>query len=648
MPGPSVRLPLPGRSAAPSTAAPPTAGPAGDGPAGGSGWRLLPALLRPRRRPLAAAAAWSLVEAVPALLSGLLLAAALDGGFLAGRPGAGLAWLGLLGFAMLFRAVAMRMMFPCLAAVVEPLRDDLVRALVSATVTRAAGGAAPDPAAATRLTEQVETVRNLVSALLRSARTLGMSLVAALGGLLILSPVVAAAVAVPVAAALAVFARLMPVLLARQRALILADEDLTARATPILAGLRDIAACGARAQAHAAVESAVAVQAAATRALARAGVSRRLVVTLGAHLPLAGLLIAARPLIEAGHLSPGEVVGAAAYLATGLDPAMRMLVGVVGSWGVTLTVVLGRLAETVAVPARIPPGPPSPSPAALTPAALTPARNGAGRPLPSRPLPERPLSGHRLEVEGLSFAYASRAAPVVHGLDLTVAEGEHLAVVGPSGVGKSTLSMLLTGLQRPTGGRIRLGGLALEAIPEHLLRTVVALVPQEAYVFAGTLGENLAYLCPSDPRTADRRVREAVDAVGARALVERLGGLDAVIEEPAALSAGERQLITLARAYASPARVVVLDEATCHLDPAAELRAETAFAAREGTLIVIAHRISSACRAGRVLVMDGADALTGSHRELLARSPVYAGLVGHWRDDDAAGGPSPRQVTAGT
>nr|BFE80630.1 hypothetical protein GCM10020093_032310 [Planobispora longispora] len=207
------------------------------------------------------------------MLSGLLVAAALDGGFLAGRPGAGLAWLGLLGFAMLLRAVAMRMMFPCLAAVVEPLRDDLVRALVSATVTRAAGGEAPDPAAATRLTEQVETVRNLVSALLRSARTLGMSLVAALGGLLILSPVVAAAVAVPVAAALAVFARMMPLLLARQRALILADEDLAARATPILSGLRDIAACGARAHAHAAVESAVAVQAAATRALARAGVS---------------------------------------------------------------------------------------------------------------------------------------------------------------------------------------------------------------------------------------------------------------------------------------------------------------------------------------------------------------------------------------
>nr|WP_260408394.1 ATP-binding cassette domain-containing protein [Planomonospora venezuelensis] len=334
---------------------------------------------------------------------------------------------------------------------------------------------------------------------------------------------------------------------------------------------------------------------------------------------------------------------------------MRVLVGVVGSWGVTLTVTLGRLAETVTVPARTPPGPAAPTPATPTPAgrggagrAAVPGAGTPGRPLSGRPLSGRPLSGHRLEVEGLSFAYASRAAPVVHGLDLTVAEGEHLAVVGPSGVGKSTLSMLLTGLQRPTGGRIRLGGLPLEAVPEHLLRTVMALVPQEAYVFAGTLGENLAYLCPSDPRTADRRVREAVDAVGARALVERLGGLDAAIEEPAALSAGERQLITLARAYASPARVVVLDEATCHLDPAAELRAETAFAAREGTLIVIAHRISSACRARRVLVMDGAAALTGSHRELLARSPVYAGLVGHWRDDGAAGGPSSRQVTAGT
>ena len=112
-------------------------------------------------------------------------------------------------------------------------------------------------------------------------------------------------------------------------------------------------------------------------------------------------------------------------------------------------------------------------------------------------------------------------------------------------------------------------------------------------------------------------------------LCERLGGLHEQLD-PAALSAGERQLITLARAYASPAPLVILDEATCHLDPAWEARVEQAFAARPGTLVVIAHRISSAQRARRTLVLDGGRATLGTHDELLARSPLYRDLVGHW------------------
>jgi ATP-binding cassette subfamily C protein len=114
-----------------------------------------------------------------------------------------------------------------------------------------------------------------------------------------------------------------------------------------------------------------------------------------------------------------------------------------------------------------------------------------------------------------------------------------------------------------------------------------------------------------------------------RALVEVLDGYDAEVD-PSALSAGERQLITLARAYLSPARLVVLDEATCHLDPVAEAQVESAFAGREGTLIVIAHRISSALRAKRILVLDGSDVLLGTHADLLSRSALYRDLVGHW------------------
>ncbi|MBE3012130.1 ABC transporter ATP-binding protein [Microbispora sp. NEAU-D428] len=596
--------PRPGTSGLPAAAA---ATLAGDRPVT-SGTQLLLALLRPRRRPLAAAAAWSLVEAGPAWLSGLLVAAALDRGFLAGRPGTGMAWLAALGAAMLVKAVAARMMFPHLAALVEPMRDDLVEAVVTATVIRAArGGEPPDEAAANRLTQQVETLRELVSALLRTTRSLGVSLIAALGGLLVLSPPAAAGAAGAVLLALVVFARLLPVLVDRQRELMFTGERLTAEVTPILAGLRDVAACGARPQAYETVRAVVSAQAEAARALARAGLGRRLVVTLGAHVPLLALLFAAEPLTRHGTLSPGEIVGAVTYLSTGLDPALRSLTATIGGWGVTLAVTLRRIAETVTLPAV-----PAPCEGAASP------------------------DGHELRMERLTFAYAPQAEPVVRDLDLTVPEGEHLAVVGPSGIGKSTLSMLVTGLLRPERGEIRLGGVPLGEIAEPELRAMMALVPQEAYVFSGTVRENLAYLCPEE--TPDADLLASARAVGADALVERLGGLDAVIGEPSALSAGERQLITLARAHAGPARLVILDEATSHLDPAAEARAENAFAARQGTLIVIAHRISSARRARRVLLMDGATVVIGTHRDLVTRSPLYADLVGHWNGDDTTGG----------
>ncbi|MEU8326242.1 ABC transporter ATP-binding protein [Nonomuraea sp. NPDC048881] len=569
-------------------------------------WRFLAGLLRARRRPLLLALAWSLVESAPALLAGLLVATAVDRGFLAGRPGVGMAWLGLLGATMVVRSVATRLMFPQLAAVVEPMRDELVRAVAGATVRRAAdGGQAPDAAALSRLTGQVETMRKLVSTMLRTSRELGMSVIAALVGLLVLSPVAAAVAAGPLVLTLAAFARLMPALTARQRALVLAEERLTAQATPIVAGLRDVAACGARAQAADTLRALVSAQAAAARALAWAGTGRRVAVLLGAHAPLVGLLLLSRPLIEGGRLSAGEVVGAVTYLFTGLEPALRTILDTLGGWGVGLAATTRRIAETIAVPGPAEVG---------TPATAVPA-------------------GHELRAERLTFAYAARATPVVRDLDLTIGEGGHLAVVGPSGVGKSTLALLMTGLLRPTGGRVRLGGRPLDSIPGASVRSRIALVPQEAYVFAGTVRENLAYLWPLGESPDDERLRASVAAVGAGPLVERLGGLDGEIDEPSALSAGERQLVALARVHASPADVLILDEAGCHLDPAAELRAESALAARPGTLVVIAHRISSAARARQVLLMDGTTVLTGTHRELIDRSPLYADLVGRWHDD---------------
>ncbi|OUD00454.1 ABC transporter ATP-binding protein, partial [Streptomyces swartbergensis] len=209
--------------------------------------------------------------------------------------------------------------------------------------------------------------------------------------------------------------------------------------------------------------------------------------------------------------------------------------------------------------------------------------------------------------------------------DLTLPAGSHLAVVGPSGAGKSTLTALVAGLLTPDRGTITVGG---HPVPGPEAAAARVLIPQEAYVFGGTLAENLAYLRP-DP-VPEEELLAAAEAVGLAPLADRLGGLGAQVD-PATLSAGERQLVALTRAYLSYAPLALLDEATCHLDAGTEERAERAFAGRPGgTLVVVAHRISSARRAGRVLVMDGRSTACGGHEELMRSSALYRDLVGNW------------------
>jgi ATP-binding cassette subfamily C protein len=244
-----------------------------------------------------------------------------------------------------------------------------------------------------------------------------------------------------------------------------------------------------------------------------------------------------------------------------------------------------------------------------------------------------------VRIRALTFRYGPSARPVLDGLDLDLAAGEHLAVVGPSGAGKSTLAALIAGLLEPESGTVHLAARPVTGVGRpvaHLARSrctdaaglarLRVLIPQEAYVFAGRLADNLRYLAPAATPT---QVDAAVDALGLRPLVRRLGGLDAPVE-PTVLSAGERQLIAAVRAYLSPAPLAILDEATCHLDPVTEAQVELAFAGRPGTLVVIAHRISSALRARRVLVLDGDPPLLDTHDALLDRSPTYRDLVGHW------------------
>ncbi|MFF4803013.1 ATP-binding cassette domain-containing protein [Streptomyces sp. NPDC001351] len=290
----------------------------------------------------------------------------------------------------------------------------------------------------------------------------------------------------------------------------------------------------------------------------------------------------------------------------------------------------GQDGHRTPAPHRAPPDDPATSPATPgdhshrpPPAPVRPSNRPT--PAPRRPSPADAPATPALSLTSVTFAYGPTATPVIANLDLVLPPGSHLAVVGPSGIGKSTLTALVAGLLKPRRGTIRVGG---EPVPSAAAARRRVLIPQEAYVFTGTVADNLAHF--REGPVPEAELLAAADAVGLGPLVDALGGPGAQID-PAALSAGERQLIALARAYLSNAPLALLDEATCHLDPQAEERAERAFAQRPGgTLVVVAHRISSARRADRVLVMDGRGTACGTHDELLETSPLYRELVGSW------------------
>ncbi len=657
-------------------------------------WGVIAVIGKARRRDVAWLAGWSAVEALPVLVFGRAVAGAIDA-FRGGGIGAGLWWLGALLAAAAAGAAASGLSYRRLAAIVEPLRDALVTTVVTAALSRAVrDGAAPDTGAVARITHPAEIVRDSFAGLVTTARTAVFTAGAALLGLLTLAPAIAALAAGPVLASLVLFAWLMRALARRQREYVGSEESVAAAVSTAAASLRDVTACGAEDLVGRDIGGLVSGQARAGRALARVGACRTLVLAVGCWLPVLLVIGGARWLLRHG-VTPGAVLGALAYLAGGLEVGLHTLVQGAGSSGVRMTVTLERILAGAArdggtttgeLALRLRPaaaaaarhaaarrgGAAGRLPGGWRRAASRPAHNrggeqpagslpGGGRPggpwPATRPLagpapgPRRPgdLAGaHRpaagragpvpagstLRLRGLTFAYGPQAEPVIHDLDLDVPDGDHLAVVGPSGTGKSTLAALMAGLLRPGRGQVLLGGVPLERLDLPVLTSRRVLIPQEAYVFSGTLRENLTYLSPQ-ARAAD--LDRAVTAVGAAVLVARSGGYDALLR-PAALSAGERPLIALARAYLAPARLIILDEATCQLDAAAEARAEEAFAGRPGTLIVIAHRPASALRARRVVVLDGGRAETGDHESLLMSSPLYADLAGHW---DTAGGPPP-------
>ncbi|MFE6285125.1 ATP-binding cassette domain-containing protein [Streptomyces sp. NPDC057877] len=567
-----------------------------------------------RKAVLARLAVWSLAEAGQAFVVGYGVAHAVDEGFLAGDTRRGLLWLGAAAVGVLLGAPVIRGVFAQLAGLTEPLRDGLVRRVVDRSLTRALSGpGGTDPAAVSRLTNQVEIARDSFAGLVLTLRSFVFTAAGALLGLLSLHPALLVVVLPPLTAGLALFLATLRPMAAAQRRALAADEELGDHAARTRAALRDLTACATGPRAQRRGTELVTVAAATSRTLARWSAVRTTALGVSGQLPVLALLLCVPWLRDRG-VTAGALLGAFTYLVQSLLPALHTLMSALGVAGARLVVVLDRIAVGETGEGAGGAGPKSASPTA--PAHVAPVRERDRA---------RPAA---VELRGVTLAYGARAEPVLDALDLTVGFGEHLAVVGPSGIGKSTLTRLVAGTLAPSGGEVWVAGRPVAGRAPAELAGARVLVPQEAYVFTGTVGENLTYLRADAPSPA---VEAAVRALGLGPLVDRLGGLDAPVR-PDDLSPGERQLVALARAHLSPAPLLLLDEATCHLDPAAEARAERALARRPGTLLVVAHRLSSAVRADRVLVLDGVRADCGTHREMLARSPLYRDLTGHWND----------------
>ncbi|MZF86496.1 ABC transporter ATP-binding protein [Streptomyces sp. SID5643] len=324
-------------------------------------------------------------------------------------------------------------------------------------------------------------------------------------------------------------------------------------------------------------------------------------------LPVAGVLVIGGALYTSGAMSLGAVVAAALYLHQLSGPLDEVLMRV------------EQLQSSGASFARV--------------EGLARAPRATGE--EDGPDPD----GDRIDVTGVRYAYDG-GAEVLRGVDLTVRPGERLAMVGPSGAGKTTLSRLMAGIDAPTAGTVTVGGVPVVELGPERLRRQVVLVTQEHHVFLGSVRDNLRI---AEPSAGDEELWDALAVVGAEAWVRELPrGLDTPLGEGGHRADGSQaQQLALARVVLADPHTLILDEATALLDPATARHTERALAAvlRGRTVIAVAHRLHTAHDADRVAVMeDGLLTELGTHDELVAAGGAYAALWHSWHGDVPDGG----------
>jgi ATP-binding cassette subfamily B protein len=246
---------------------------------------------------------------------------------------------------------------------------------------------------------------------------------------------------------------------------------------------------------------------------------------------------------------------------------------------------------------------------------------------PDTGLPTDHITQGRIEFEGVDFSY-STDKPLIHDLSFVANPGQSVAIVGPTGAGKTTMVNLIMRIYDIHAGRITLDGVDTKTIPRHELRSKVGMVLQDTWLFEGTIRENIAY---GNLHATDEQIETAARATYVDRFVRVLpDGYDTRITADASnLSAGEKQLITIARAFLKDPALLILDEATSSVDTRTEVLVQHAMAAlrKNRTSFIIAHRLSTIRDADLILVMeDGSIVEQGNHESLLARQGAYHAL----------------------